>query len=341
MPLSLPLLPTTVVGSYALPSWLYAARELIHQGKFGRRDVQETLDDAVVIALTDQEQAGVDVISDGEMRRFDFIFGFYDYFTGLRTLEPPRKMGPPLYDSVVLYEVIERVTAPQGLGLVEEFTFARAHTQRPLKICCPGPLTIATPLRLRSGYKNLEELYWDLTAIVNTELKKVVAAGADYIQVDEPNVGVGVPQVKKAVELYNACVDGVQAKIALHICFGNLRGRPRNVRQYGPLFPAFLEARADQFVFEFANREMAEVDLWQRYNLARELGAGVIDVKSFYCESVEEVAARIRQLLKYVPAEKLVINPDCGFWETPRWIALRKLKAMVEGARIVRKELEG
>ncbi len=197
MPSPLPLLSTTVIGSYALPSWLYAARELIHQGKFGRRDIQETLDDAVVIALSAQEQAGVDIISDGEMRRFDFIFGFYDYFTGLRTLEPTRKMGPSLYDSVAFYEVVEQITAPQGPGLVEEFTFAWAHTAKPLKICCPGPLTIATPLKLQSGYKNFEEVLWNLTAIVNTGLKNVVAAGADYIQVDEPNVAVGMPEAKK------------------------------------------------------------------------------------------------------------------------------------------------
>ena len=335
------LLPTTVVGSYALPPWLYAAKELIQAGRFGKRDIQETLEDATVVAIHDQTQAGVDIISDGEMRRFDFIFGFYDHLTGLRPLEPTRKMGPVLYDSVPWHEVVEKIAAPHGFGLVEEFTFARKHTDKPLKICCAGPVTIATPLRITGGYKNSEDLLWDLAKLVNKELKAVVAAGADYIQVDEPNTETNlVRDVKTTLELFNACIEGVNAKIALHVCFGNLRGRPRNPRQYGPLFPTFLDAKADEFVFEFSNREMAEIDLWQRFGIRQKLGAGVIDVKSFHYESAEEVAARIRRLLQAVPPDQLVINPDCGFWETPRWIAFRKLRAMVEGTKIVRKELE-
>jgi 5-methyltetrahydropteroyltriglutamate--homocysteine methyltransferase len=336
------LLPTTVVGSYALPPWLYAAKELIQAGRFGKRDIQETIEDATIVALHDQTEAGVDIISDGEMRRVDFVFGFFDHLTGLQPLEPLRKMGPPLYDSVTWYEVIDKVDAPHGFGLVEEFTFARKHTQKPLKICCAGPVTLATPLRIRSGYKNAEDLLWDLARLVNTELKAVVAAGADYVQIDEPNTATSlVRDLKRTLELFNACVEGVKAKIALHICFGNLRGRPRNARQYSPLFPTFLDARADEFVFEFANREMAECDLWQRFGITQKLGAGVIDVKSFHCETAEEVAARIRRLLQVVPAEQLVINPDCGLWETPRWLAFRKLQAMVEGTKIVRRELQG
>ena len=336
------LLPTTVVGSYALPPWLYAAKELIQAGRFGKRDIQETIEDATIVAIHDQTQAEVDIISDGEMRRFDFVFGFFDHLTGLRPLEPLRKMGPSLYDSVTLHEVVDKIDAPRGFGLVEEFIFARKHTDKPLKICCAGPVTIATPLRIANGYKNPEELLWDLAQLVNKELKAVVAAGADYIQVDEPNTETNlVRDVKTTLELFNACVEGVNAKIALHICFGNLRGRPRNPRQYSPLFPTFLEAKADEFVFEFSNREMAEIDLWQRFGIKQKLGAGVIDVKSFHYETPEEVAARIRRILQVVPPEQLVINPDCGFWETPRWIAFRKLRAMVEGAKIVRKELQG
>jgi 5-methyltetrahydropteroyltriglutamate--homocysteine methyltransferase len=336
------LLPTTVVGSYALPPWLYAAKELIQAGRFGKRDTQETIEDATIIAIHDQTQAGVDIISDGEMRRFDFVFGFFDHLTGLRPLEPLRKMGPILYDSVPFHEVVDKVNAPHGFGLVEEFTFARKHTDKPLKICCAGPVTMATPLRIVGGYKNPEDLLWDLAKLVNKELKAVVAAGVDYIQVDEPNTETNlVRDVKTTLELFNACVEGVEAKIALHICFGNLRGRPRNSRQYSPLFPAFLNAKADEFVFEFANREMAEADLWQRFGIKQKLGAGVIDVKSFHYESVEEVANRIRRLLQVVPPEQLVINPDCGFWETPRWLAFRKLRAMVEGTKIVRQELQG
>ena len=143
------------------------------------------------------------------------------------------------------------------------------------------------------------------------------------------------------MELYNACVDGVDAKLALHVCFGNLGSRPRGKRRYAWMLPELLEARADQFVFEFANREMVESDLWKEFSIDRELGAGIIDVKSFYVETPEDVAERIREMLEYVPAEKLYINPDCGFFQVPRWLANLKLQAMVAGTRIVRKELSG
>ena len=139
--------------------------------------------------------------------------------------------------------------------------------------------------------------------------------------------------------IFNATVEGVNAKLAMHICFGNHHGRPLVKRTFRKLFPGVLDAKADQFVLEFANREMAEIDFWKEVGRRKELGAGLIDQKSFYVETPEDVAERIRVALKYVPAEKLWINPDCGFNPTPRWIALPKLKAMVEGTKIVRREL--
>ena len=123
--------------------------------------------------------------------------------------------------------------------------------------------------------------------------------------------------------------------------FGNYRGRPVGKRSYRPLFPAILEARCDQLVMEFANREMAELELWREFPGDKELAAGLVDVKSYYIETPEDVAARIRQVLQYVPAERLSVVPDCGFSQTARWAAFAKLKSMCEGARIVRRELTG
>jgi len=131
---SLPILPTSVVGSYSIPSWLTVALEQIRQGAFGRFDIRETLDDAVAVALDDQIRAGVDVIADGEMRRQDFIMSFYDRLAGLKPLEPARKVGVPLYDRMTVYTTVDRITAPTGLGIVEEFRFARGRTDRPLKV---------------------------------------------------------------------------------------------------------------------------------------------------------------------------------------------------------------
>ena len=132
---------------------------------------------------------------------------------------------------------------------------------------------------------------------------------------------------------------GVNAKLALHVCFGNLTSRPRGIRRYDWMFPDLLDARADQLVFEFANREMIESDIWKEFSSEKELGAGVVDIKSFYQESPEDVAERIRELLKHTPVEKLYISPDCGFFQLPRWLSYVKLKALVTGTKLVRQEL--
>ena len=140
----------------------------------------------------------------------------------------------------------------------------------------------------------------------------------------------------------NQAVDGVEAKIAVHVCFGNLYGRPfQAVRDFRNLYPALRELRASQIVLEFANRGMEDLRLWKEFPTDKELGAGVIDVKAFKAESAADVAERVRALLKHVAPDKLWLNPDCGFWETPRWVVKQKLAALVEGAGIVRKELGG
>ncbi|MDA1348859.1 MAG: methionine synthase, partial [Chloroflexi bacterium] len=254
---------------------------------------------------------------------------------------PLRKVGPYGYDSPQRYHTVEKVTVPHGLGIVEEFNYAKDHTSRPIKATCPGPLTITMHIRPREGYKDRLELASEFASVINAELKALVAAGADFIQIDEPSFAVIPGEVKQWVELYNACVEGVDAKLALHICFGNLSSRPRGKRTYRWMFPELLDARADQLVLEFANREMSESGLWGELGLDMELGAGVIDVKSFYVEKPEDVAERIRLFLDQVPPDRLYISPDCGFFQLPRWITYLKLQAMVAGTNIVRKELTG
>jgi len=336
----LPLLPTTVIGSHPLPSWLLLAREAMESGRLGAAEAREVLEDATRLAIADQVDAGVDVLSSGEMPRVRFIVGFYDHLTGIRRLPPPRKVGAPHYDSYPLLEVTDRVTAPNGLGIVEEWKLARRLTDRPLKATCPGPYTLLIPLRLGGPYRDRDALLPDLTAVVNRELRALVDAGADFIQIDEPNFVILGGAAKRLTEIFNAAVEGVRAKLALHVCFGNLHGRPfATARGYRALFPHLLDARCDQFVFEYANREMAELELFKEYPPNREVGVGVIDVKAYQVESAAEVARRIRSALECVPPDRLWITPDCGFWETPRHVAVGKLKAMVEGARMVRNEL--
>lgn len=339
------LLPTQGVGSYASPPWLIAMKRAQRAGDAGAADMEETLRDAVRVAVLEQESAGLDILTDGEMGRQRFLWNVVERFAGLRTIAPVRKLGVVSYDSAPHYETLERVSAPTGFGLVDEYRFVRTLTAKPVKVCCPGPLTLALPIAVKDGYPRGDDLalLYDLAELVNHELKALVAAGATFIQIDEPSATGGTRNVAvaEAVKIFNVAVDGVKAKIALHICFGNNQGRPGMKRAYRPLFPAMLDAKADQFALEFANREMSEIGLWRELGTERELAAGVIDVKSMYIESAVDVAERIRLVLEHVAPEILWLTCDCGFSATPRNLARAKLQALVDGAAIVRRELAG
>lgn len=338
----LPLLPTSVIGSYAWPSWLHSALAAAQRDEYGPDDVQETLDDAVDLALRDQEDAGVDVVTDGEMRRAGFFTAaFFGCLTGIRELPPRRKAGVAGHDQRERYEVVESIAAPNGLGLVAEFAYARRRTTRPIKVPCPGPYTLAGRLTPGGVYRDRIEIAYALSEIVNRELKALVAARATFIQLDEPSYAVHPDTPREFVDLFNATIEGVGAKIGLHFCFGNYAGRPVARRTYRPLFPHILDVKADQLALEFANRELAELELWREFPSDKELAAGLVDVKNYYVETPEDVAQRIRVALRHVHPEKLTIVPDCGFSQTARWAARAKLMAMVEGTRIVRRELSG
>ena len=336
-----PILPTTVVGSYAIPAWLWAAWEKIEAGGFGAMDLAETENDAVETAIRDQERAGVDLISDGEMRRQGFIVSIFKYFHGLKPREPRRKVGVLSYDGHVLYEPVERISAPEGLGALNELEYLRRATTRPFKITLPGPLTLATQITRGGPYRDRLEVASDLAAIINRELKALAAGGARNLQLDDVYQSF-LMEPKRLIELYDRCFDGVAVERRFwHVCFGTLEGFGYGERTYRPLFPAICAVSADQLVFEFANREMAETALWREFDCPKELGAGVLDLKNFYVESPDLVARRIRRLLESVKAEKLWINPDCGLARLPRHLAFAKLQALVAGAHQVRNGLVG
>jgi len=338
----LPLLPTSVIGSYAWPSWLHIALDAHARGEMGRDDVQETLDDAVDLALRDQEDAGVDIVSDGEMRRAGFFTAaFFGHLTGLRASPPRRIVGVVGHDQRENFEAVEKLAAPHGLGLVTEFTYVRQRTAKPIKVPCAGPYTLAGRIAPGGVYRDRMEVAYALSAIINQELKDLVTAGATFIQIDEPSYAVHPDAPRDFVDLFNATVAGVNATIGIHFCFGNYVGRPVAKRTYRPLFPHILDVNASQFALEFANRELAELDLWREFPSDKELAAGLVDVKNYYVETPEDVAARIRATLKVVSPDRLTIVPDCGFSQTARWAAKAKLHAMVEGTKIVRRELTG
>ena len=344
MSATLPPVYTHVMGSHGFPGWFWTALEKIKVGEYGPTDVRETYEDATQLAIRDQERAGLDVICDGEMRRYFFVQTFYEKIAGLEQIPPLRTTGLYAYDSPPRYRPAQRLTVPASLGVVEDFKYLKTQTERPLKATIPGPVTLAIHIQVRPGdaYKGDRlALYWDLVPAVNRELKALVAAGADYVQIDEPSAAIvaGDIHIAEYVKMFNACVEGVKAKIAYHVCFGNLMSRPRGKRTYRPLFPALLDAKCHQFVFEYANREMAEIDLWREVGVDRDVACGVVDVKSFYVETPEDVAERLRLCARSIPVERLSAVPDCGFFPVPRWLAAQKIQRLVAGARLFRKEL--
>jgi 5-methyltetrahydropteroyltriglutamate--homocysteine methyltransferase len=334
------LLPTSVVGSYARPAWVWVALEAAQRAELGAADIKEVMDDAVDMALRDQEEAGVDVVSDGEMRRSGFFTeSFYGHLTGLKPLQPDRRKGPAGHDQQHRYEVVAPIAAPAGLGVTAEYTYARARTARPLKITLPGPFTLSGRLMPGQIYKRREDAAWAFVPIVNAELRSLAAAGADFIQIDEPSPAIHPESKAEFAALFNAAVEGVHARLAAHLCFGNFAGRPLGKRSYAQVLDQMMQFKADQFVLEFANRELAELPLCREISSERELAAGLVDVKSYYIETPEDVAERIQKVLEYVPAERLAIVPDCGFSQTARWAARAKLHAMVSGTKLVRARL--
>lgn len=338
----LPLIYTSVIGSSAWPAWLHTALAAVGRGEYGPDDWKETQDDAVDFAVREQEDAGVDIITDGEMRRIGFFTAeFYSHMTGLAEMPPRRKMGVVGHDQRESYQAVEAIQAPNGLGLLEEYEYLKKRTTRAIKMPLPGPYTLAGRIKPGAIYKDRLEVAYALSEIINREMKTLVAAGADFIQIDEPSMAVHAHSPKAFVDLFNATVAGVNAKIGVHLCFGNFVGRPVAKRQYHPIFPHILDMNVSQYALEFANRELAELSLWQEFPNDKELAMGAVDVKNYYVETAEDVAERIRAALQYVAPEKLSITPDCGFSQTARWAAKRKLVAMVEGARIVRRELTG
>ena len=336
------LFPTELIGSYALPSWLWIAIERAEEhGDLGESDIQETLDDAVNMALLDQQKAGIDILTDGEMRRRDFIQNFYGLMSGLNKISPRRTFGSAGYDQNPRYEVVGEVTAPNGLGVVEELEYLKTLTDKPVKICLPGPITLSLPLILKGGYSDKESLIAAMTQIVNAEMKALVNAGGTYLQIDEPRYATTHEDAKKLIAIFNKTRDGVDATVGLHFCFGNFKGRSHDKRNYSYITPNLGDANCDQFNFEFANREFAQIGLLEQLPTECKVGVGVVDVKSYFVETPEEVAANIKLAAEHVAPERIVVTPDCGFNHCPRHVAFGKIKSMVAGAAIVRQELAG
>jgi 5-methyltetrahydropteroyltriglutamate--homocysteine methyltransferase len=341
--MTLPLLPATVIGSWSFPGWYarFCEEAALQPDLYGADDREEAVRDAIRLAVDDQLRAGADLITDGEMQRVDFNLGFYDRLTGIQPLPQARRWGPPAHDQRSKYRCVAPLAAPQGLGLVEEYQRLHSLTAAPVKVPIPGPYTLAGCLQGGEVYRDRDAIAEALISIVQREMKGLVEQGVTFLQMDEPSFACHPDRPERFLDLIGRTVAGVEATISMHMCFGNYRGRAVGHRSYRPLFPHLARAPVQQLALEFASREMAEIELAREIRPPMELAVGLIDVKNTWIEPPELVADRLRLTLRHIEPERVSVTPDCGFSQTARFIACRKLANLVAGTRLVRRELSG
>ncbi|HJP29221.1 MAG TPA: methionine synthase [Candidatus Latescibacteria bacterium] len=337
-------LRTTVIGSYPFPGWLEFAAENLE--RFGPDDVAELQDDAVVAAIHDQMTAGLDVITDGEQTRVDFNLSFYGFIDGI-DLEgaPPRQFGPPAHDQRGRHAITGELGATGGLGAVEEFQrLQRLAAAGPtLKASVPGPYTLSGRLLPNDQYPDRWAVTEALLPLVREELEKLVAAGCTELTVDEPSMSCYAHREdpSRFVDIFNRTVESVAGRchLSTHLCFGNFKGHAVGLRHYAPMFPAFMAMKVDEIHVEMASREFAELEVIAEITRSKDAAVGIVDVKSYYIESVADIVERVQACLQHAPADRLSFAPDCGLSQTARWAAKRKLAHMVEGVHAVRDKL--
>jgi 5-methyltetrahydropteroyltriglutamate--homocysteine methyltransferase len=304
----------------------------------------------------------VDIVSDGELRRDNDI----DYLlTRIPGVQIPQRSKTDYYD---YYEAQVSGPLPEAgplrPGLAADFAFTREQTQRPVKFSFTGPFSLSRRIHDRAGvgaergggenragagaergggkdgaHAEPADLVRALARWLNAQARELAAAGADLLQIDEPFLAGYPEQVELAIEAVNIVTADVPVTWALHVCYGNRYARPLWEGHYDFLFPAVASARVDALVLEFARKGLDDLRLLRQYGWDRYLGLGVIDVKAAEVEPAGLVASRIRRALEFVPAQRLMVNPDCGLRHLPAAVARAKLRAMVAGAAQVRAEL--
>ena len=339
------LFPTTVVGSYPQPDWL-VDREMLSKSvpRIRMKDMwrvpepylEQAQDDATVVAIREMEAAGVDVITDGEIRRESYSNRFATSLEGI-DIDNPGYVNSRGGRKTPVPRVVGKVRRPGPIE-VRDMEFLRRHTDHRAKITLPGPFTM-TQQAQNDYYDDVEALAMDMAAAVNEEAHDLVRAGADVIQLDEPWVRNNPELARQyAVKAINRALEGLTVPTVVHLCFGYAAVVPGDAKPQGYAFLAELaDTTADTISIESAQ---PKIDLGVLADLApKNVMLGVLDLSDITVETPEIVAERIRRGLKHLPAERLIPAPDCGMKYLPRAVAFGKLKAMCEGAAIVRREL--
>ena len=340
------LLPTTVVGSYPQPEWLIDRDKLTHLPPVRIRAqelwrvpelwLEGAQDDATRLAIRDMERAGIDIISDGEIRRESYSNRFATALSGV-DLDNPATVQGRSSGTVVVPRIVGPIRRLRAVE-VRDVEFLRANTERTIKITLPGPFTMSRQAK-NEYYKDEEELVMDYAAAVNEEVRDLKAAGADVIQLDEPWLQARAEEARRlALPAIDRALEGISGPTALHLCFGYAYVAGDKPNGYAFL-SELTAARVGQISIEAAqpNLDLATLDgLGDKTVIF-----GVISMGDPEPETPDTVAVRIRAALAHLPPERLIPAPDCGMKYIPRETAFAKLKALAEGAAIVRRELTG
>jgi 5-methyltetrahydropteroyltriglutamate--homocysteine methyltransferase len=341
----LPLLPTTVVGSYPQPDWLVDRAMLSKtvprvrmtgMWRVGEPWLEQAQDDATVLAIRDMERAGIDIVTDGEMRRESYSNRFATALEGI-DLDQPGFVKTRSGAMTPVPRVTARIKRTHAVE-VRDMRFLRANTERPAKITLPGPFTMSQQAK-NDFYRDDEEMILDFAAAVNAEAHDLQAAGADVIQLDEPWVRSDPDKARRyAVKAINRALEGLTVPTIVHLCFGYAAVVPGETKPTGYSFlPELAACNAKQISIEAAQPKL---DLAVLRELAgKTILLGVLDLGDLKVESAATVAERIRRGLAYLKPENLIPAPDCGMKYLPREVAFGKLKALAEGAALVRREV--
>ncbi len=339
------LLPTTVVGSYPQPDWL-VNREMLSKvvprtrmkqiWRIPEPFLEAAQDDATLVAIRDMERAGIDIITDGEIRRESYSNRFATAIDGI-DLDKPGEVMTRSGAKTPVPRVVGKLTRSRPVEL-RDMQFLRRNTDRPAKITLPGPFTMGQQAK-NEFYRDDEEMAMDFAGAVNEEAHDLQKAGADVIQLDEPWLRNDPEAAKRyAVKAINRALAGLTVPTVVHLCFGYAAVVPGASKPSGYSFlPQLADSTAEQISIESAQPKL---DLGVLSDLAgKKIMLGVLDLGDLAVETAEQVAERIRRGLRYVAPEKLIPAPDCGMKYLPRDVAFGKLKALADGAAIVRREI--
>ena len=338
------LLPTSLVGSYAQPDWLIDREKLA--GRFPPRVrakelwrvaseyLEQAQDDATLIAIRDQERAGLDIITDGEQRRESYSNRFATALEGVDIENPGTALDRSGHPNPVP-RIVGKIRRKQPVEL-RDVQFLRANTDGIIKITVPGPFTMCQQAQ-NDFYKDEFEMVIDYAIAVNAEIKDLFAAGVDIVQIDEPYMQARPEKARKyGLRGLEAALDGVKGTTAIHICFGYAAIIHQRPSGYSFL-PELAGSSVQQISIETAQSNL-DCSVLEKLP-GKTIILGTLNLSDMNVETPETVAARIRRALPYIPAERIVVAPDCGLKYLPREVAFGKMLAMVEGAKIVRREL--